>query len=217
MQTEVVQIDVAKPDVSEIRRAAGMVDAGGLVAFPTETVYGIACRVRSDSLIRLDELKGRGPEKPYTLHISRKSDLSKYVPTVGMRAQKLTDNAWPGPLTVILELDAQDVAKLRNSLEKEVFEGLYKNNSVGVRCPDHPVASMLLAATRNAVVAPSANITGEQTRQEQHGGENGGKGPGGLEGRRVRTGGVGSNVAGEISVGMYGQHVPKRNGGGDVP
>jgi len=160
MQTKVIKLDAGEPDAAKIKEASALVDGGALVAFPTETVYGIACRVNSASLARLSELKGRRPEKAYTLHISQKSDLKKYVPTVGIRTQKLIEQGWPGPLTVVFELDGQDMAKQRNRLEREVFDSLYKDNSIGVRCPDNTVASMLLGQTRNAVVAPSANITG---------------------------------------------------------
>jgi len=159
MQTKVIKLDANKPDESIIKEAAGIVDTGGLVAFPTETVYGIACRVKNDSLTKLDNLKVRGLEKYYTLHISKKNDLKKYVPTVGLKAQKLIKNAWPGPLTIVFELDHNDINKQRNSLDNEVFEGLYKDNSIGIRCPDNEIASILLRETKCAVVAPSANIT----------------------------------------------------------
>jgi len=162
MQTGVVKLFGATPDVSKIKEAAAVVDAGGLVAFPTETVYGIACRVRTDSLRRLNELKGREAGKPYTLHISRLSEVERYVPVIGMRAQKLIERAWPGPLTIVFELDAEGICRQRDRLDAEVFEHLYKGNSVGIRCPDDPVASMLLEQTRHAVVAPSANISGHQ-------------------------------------------------------
>jgi tRNA threonylcarbamoyl adenosine modification protein (Sua5/YciO/YrdC/YwlC family) len=161
MQTKIVKLDPNRPDMAKIKEAAALIDAGGLVAFPTETVYGIACRVDTQSLEKLGEIKGRGPEKHYTLHISQKTDVKKYVPAVGLRAQKLIENAWPGPLTVVFELDAQDIDKQRKSLEKQVFESLYKDNSIGIRCPDNPIASMLLRQTHSAVAAPSANITGQ--------------------------------------------------------
>ncbi|MBA7631013.1 Threonylcarbamoyl-AMP synthase [subsurface metagenome] len=160
MQTKVIKLDSTKIDSAKITEAAQLVDAGGLAAFPTETVYGIACRVKTDSLIKLDNLKGRGAEKYYTLHIAEKSDVEKYLPAVGLKAQKLIENAWPGPLTIVFELDAQDIEKRRGSLEREVFESLYKDNSIGIRCPDNAIATMLLQTTRHPVVAPSANITG---------------------------------------------------------
>ena len=166
MQTKVVKLNMAKIDSARVREAAGVVDAGGLVAFPTETVYGIACRVETNSLIKLDNLKGRdsdssGTGKPYTLHLGQKTDVKKYVHTVGLKAQKLIKNAWPGPLTIVFELNAQDIERQRNNLEKEVFEGLYRDNSIGIRCPDNSIASMLLRQTQNPVVAPSANLTGQ--------------------------------------------------------
>ena len=161
MQTKVVKIEAAKIDAAEITEAAQLVDAGGLAAFPTETVYGIACRVKTDSLIKLDNIKGRAAGKYYTLHISQKNDVKKYVPAVGLKGQKLIKKAWPGPLTMVFELDEQDIDKQRNSLEKGVFESLYKDNSIGIRCPDNPVASMLLEQTKNPVIAPSANTAGQ--------------------------------------------------------
>ncbi|MHC4571554.1 MAG: L-threonylcarbamoyladenylate synthase [Planctomycetota bacterium] len=161
MQTKVIKVDAAKIDSAEIKNAARLVDAGELVAFPTETVYGIACRVQTDSLIKLDNLKGQRPEKYYTLHISRKGDVTNYVPILGLRAKKLIKNAWPGPLTIVFELDAQDIEKQQANLEREVFENLYKDNSIGIRCPDNPIASMLLQVTKSPVVAPSANKTGQ--------------------------------------------------------
>ena len=160
MQTKVVKLDPNRPDVAKIKEAAVLVDAGRLVAFPTETVYGIACRVQADSLNRLGKLKGRSPGKYYTVHIGRKSDVEKYVPVIGLRARKLIKNAWPGPLTIVFDLDAQNIDKQRERLDKVVFEELYKDNSIGFRCPDNAIASILLQQTHSAVVAPSANITG---------------------------------------------------------
>ena len=161
MQTKVIKLDTTKIDSAVISEAAAIVDAGGLVAFPTETVYGIACRVKTDSLAKLSTIKGRVSDKHYTLHIGQKSDVGKYLPTTGLRAQKLIKNAWPGPVTMVFELDQKDIDKQRKSLEREVFQILYKDNSIGIRCPDNPIATMLLQAVNSPVVAPSANITGQ--------------------------------------------------------
>ena len=76
MQTKVIKLDAGKADIAKIKQAAAVVDSGGLVAFPTETVYGIACRVKTDSLIKLDKLKAREPGKRYTLHVSQKSSIT---------------------------------------------------------------------------------------------------------------------------------------------
>jgi len=161
MLTKVIKLDTTRIDSDKINEAAAVVDAGGLVAFPTETVYGIACRVKIDSLTKLSTSKGRTLDKHYTLHIGQKSDVRKYVPTAGLRAQKLVKNAWPGPVTIVFELDQKDIEKQRKSLEREVFQILYKDNSIGIRCPDNPIAAMLLQTVNSPVVAPSANITGQ--------------------------------------------------------
>ncbi len=161
MQTKIVKLDATKIDSTQIKEAASLVDAGGLVAFPTETVYGIACRVQSDSLARLNDIKGRDPTKYYTLHIGQKSDVNEYVPAIGLRTEKLIKNAWPGPLSIVFDLDQKDIAKQKNNLPREVLEGLYKNNSIGIRFPDNAIATMLLRAINNPVVAPSANIAGQ--------------------------------------------------------
>jgi protein-tyrosine phosphatase len=161
MQTTVVKLDATNVDSAKIKEAASLVADGGLVAFPTETVYGIACCVKTDSLARLNDIKGRDRTKYYSLHIGQKNDVKKYVPTIGLRAEKLIRNAWPGPLTIVFELDHTDIDKQKKNLEREFFENLYRNNSIGIRCPDNPIATMLLQATNNPIVAPSANIAGQ--------------------------------------------------------
>ncbi len=167
MKTKVVKLDERKPDIAKIKEAAAVIDAGGLVAFPTETVYGIACRVNSDSLAKLDKIKCRDSNKHYTLHISQKSDVRKYVPSVSLKAQKLIEKAWPGPVTIVFELNEHDLAQQHKILKRNIFENLYNNSSsIGIRCPDNAIASILLRLTHNPVVAPSANLTGESPSVE---------------------------------------------------
>lgn len=161
MRTDVMKLDAADLDLSKIREAAEVVDAGGLVAFPTETVYGIAARVRSHTLAMLDSLKGRDRSKPYTLHIGQKDEVGRYVPSIGLRAERLVENAWPGPLTVVFELDAKGIDRQERTLAREVFKGLYRGNSIGIRCPENAIAAAVLRHTNNPVVAPSANMAGQ--------------------------------------------------------
>jgi protein-tyrosine phosphatase len=161
MQTKVIKLDSKCVDVSKIKEAASLIDEGGLVGFPTETVYGIACRVRTDSISKLNKIKGRNPSKYYTLHIGQKNEVNKYVPNIGLRANKLIKNVWPGPLTLVFELDYEDIKQQKEILDKELFANLYKNNSLGIRCPDNPIAAMLLQQTSNAVIAPSANLANQ--------------------------------------------------------
>ena len=162
METERITIDPANIDTGRIKRAAEMIDSGALVAFPTETVYGIACRVQSDFLARLSQLKDRTAEKYYTLHIAQAGDVEQYVPAMPINTKKLIQNAWPGPLTIVFELKKTDLDRQREKLDIDVFENLYKDDSIGIRCPDHPVAAMLLQNAAHPVVAPSGNRTGEK-------------------------------------------------------
>jgi L-threonylcarbamoyladenylate synthase len=160
MKTKIVKIDDTKDNSEVIKEAAAIIDSGGLVVFPTETVYGIACRVTKDSLEKLDNVKGRPPDKSYTLHIAQSSDALTYVPAMGLNVRKLIQNAWPGPLTIVFELSQSDIEKQNNNLDTEIFEALYRENSIGIRCPDNETAKALIQKTVHPIIAPSANITG---------------------------------------------------------
>ena len=160
METKVIKLDTANIDQELINEAAKLIDGGALVAFPTETVYGIACRAQRDSITRLSNLKERSREKHFTLHIARSEDIDSFVPTIKLNARKLIRNLWPGPLTIVFELGGADIDKQREKFERDVFDSLYKNDSIGIRCPDHPVATLLLQQTLHPVVAPSANLAG---------------------------------------------------------
>jgi L-threonylcarbamoyladenylate synthase len=161
MTAEVIRIEGRQGDLERIKKAAEVVEAGGLVAFPTETVYGLACEVSAASLARLDHLKGRDAGKHYTLHIGQIDEYRKYVAKVGIRAEKLIREAWPGPLTLVFELDAAALEVQKGRLDAEAMRTLYKDHSIGIRCPDHPVASLLLRLVNGPVVAPSANRAGQ--------------------------------------------------------
>ena len=161
METKIVKLDEAKDNSEVIKEAAGIIDSGGLVAFPTETVYGIACRVTKDSLEKLDSIKGRTSDKFYTLHVAQSSDALKYVPAMGLNARKLIQNAWPGPLTAVFELEQSEIEEQKKNFDASIFEPLYRKNSIGIRCPDNEIARDLIQQTIHPVVAPSANITGQ--------------------------------------------------------
>ena len=161
MQTEVLTIEESKIDLSLIQKAVKMIDKGELVAFPTETVYGLACRVKSSYLEKLNAIKVRTTDKFYTLHIPYPGLVHQYVPTVNLKAEKLIKNCWPGPLTIVFEIESHDTDNLKNRMEKDIFENLYKENSIGIRCPANHIATALLEKASYPVVAPSANITGQ--------------------------------------------------------
>ena len=161
MQTKVIQVNAVEKDFTEkIKAVADCVEGGGLIAFPTETVYGIACAVRPDSIERLNYIKQRDGQKHYTLHIGDKKNVSNYVSKISPIAQKLIDNGWPGPITIVFELSSEDVAKQSKKMDVFAAEILYKDNSIGIRCPDNAIASRLLNNIKSPVVAPSANAAG---------------------------------------------------------
>ena len=159
MKTEILKIRT--PDGTQaVQRAARWLDDGKLVAFPTETVYGIGCKADKHTLDRLNEVKGRQPDKRYTLHIGSPEQLKKYIPSMSLKAQKLVQNALPGPVTVVFELDDEALTQVRKSLPKDVFETLYSGQTLGVRYPSCPITCEILAQAHSPIVAPSANPGG---------------------------------------------------------
>jgi len=169
MAAEIIKVSGRPGDLDRIKEAAKVVESGGLVAFPTETVYGIACRVEPKALDRLDRIKGRDARKHYTLHIGQIDEYRNYVRKVGLRGEKLIRQGWPGPLTLVFEVDRGEIAEQGTRLGDDVVNTIYKDSSVGIRCPDHPVASLLLRLVECPVIAPSANRAGREPPKDADG------------------------------------------------
>lgn len=141
-------------DAAAIELAAQRLKAGGLVAFPTETVYGLGADADSANAVgRIFEAKGRPSDHPLIVHVLEPREVARYASQVPPVAQRLIDAFWPGPLTLILPR--------RDAVAAVAAAG---QSSVGLRCPSHPVARALLAAARElgvtGVAAPSANRFG---------------------------------------------------------
>lgn len=133
-----------------LAHAVAVLRSGGLVAFPTETVYGLgADGLSEEAASRIFEAKGRPQDNPLILHISALSQLAPLVRDIPPVASRLMDAFWPGPLTLIFE--ASDI------VPKGVTAGL---STVAVRFPSHPVARALIEAADLPVAAPSANRSG---------------------------------------------------------
>jgi protein-tyrosine phosphatase len=162
MKTKTLKINANNPEKNKIKAAAEIVEQGGLVAFPTETVYGIACKVSEKALGKLSNIKTRPSGKYYTLHIGDKEQIHEYVRQTGLRADKLIANTLPGAVTLIFEVSDEDIVKLREEFPDEVIRNLYNDNSIGIRCPDNKTSTSLLSAIPSPVVAPSANPSGEK-------------------------------------------------------
>lgn len=138
-------------EASELQEAAALLRKGRLVAFPTETVYGLgADATNSTAVAGIFEAKGRPSDNPLIVHISDLEQLTPLVDSYGALEAELMQAFWPGPLTLVLPARAGAVSPL-------VTAGL---DTVAVRMPDHPVALRLIAAAGCPVAAPSANRSG---------------------------------------------------------
>lgn len=133
-----------------IARAAAILDSGGLVAFPTETVYGLgADAANPEAVRRIFEAKGRPADHPVIVHVADAVDLGAWARTVPETARQLAHAFWPGPLTLIVARAAGVSDTLTGG-----------QDTVGVRVPSHPVAQALLRAFGRGIAAPSANRFG---------------------------------------------------------
>ena len=141
------------PDIQEIQRAARLLEQGKLVAFPTETVYGLGADASNpEAVAAIFTTKGRPSNHPIIVHVAHNADLTRWASHIPEEAHLLINAFWPGPLTLILPR--------ADSVPAAVAGG---QNSIGLRCPSHPVARALLAEFRHGqggIAAPSANRFG---------------------------------------------------------
>lgn len=162
METKVIKANAPSEISQAVAQGCQVLKNGGLVAFPTETVYGLAAAADSPGgMERLRQLKRRPPNKPFTLHIGKWSHLERYVPDLSFLERQFLLKGWPGPLTVVFQIDQHRANLINNTLTSDLIETLYHNNSIGIRLPDHGVAEQLLMAVGSPVVAPSANLDGQ--------------------------------------------------------
>jgi L-threonylcarbamoyladenylate synthase len=138
------------PSSPTIAEAVDLLQGGGLLAIPTETVYGLAADARNvDAVARIFALKGRPADHPLIVHIADADQLDDWATAIPEAARKLAAAFWPGPLTLIL--------KKRADVPDVVTGG---QDTVGLRCPDHPLTLALLTAFSGGLAAPSANRFG---------------------------------------------------------
>ena len=141
MKTEILKVDPKFPDVIDIGRCAKVIRDGGLVVFPTETVYGIAADVSNEKAMeKLRRIKQRDDGKPFSLLVSQRGLISNFTSATDTSIYKLIDAYWPGPLTIVVPSKDDKV------------------DSYGVRMPDHIVALKLIQEAQCTIAAPSANI-----------------------------------------------------------
>lgn len=139
---------------SDLKRAGGIIQAGGLVAFPTETVYGLgADALNEEAVASVYRAKGRPSDNPMIVHIADATDLYQLIDggaaALSEEASKLITNLWPGPLTMVFKKSAL--------IPRITTGGL---DTVAVRMPSNPTARRLIKAARRPIAAPSANLSG---------------------------------------------------------
>lgn len=146
-------LPLKRMDQAAINAAAALLEQGKLVAFPTETVYGLGADAENpDAVAAIFAAKGRPSDHPVIVHVAAGADLSHWAITIPAEAEKLVAAFWPGPLTLIL--------KRAPAIPDAVSGG---QDSIGLRCPSHPVALALLQSFKNGhggIAAPSANRFG---------------------------------------------------------
>lgn len=151
MQTKLFTIPTPVGHEREIETAAALLRQGQLVGIPTETVYGLgADALNPEAVAAIYEAKGRPSDNPLIIHVPNdKSWLDRYCLEVPPLAYELAETFWPGPLTMILK---------RNPIVPDRTTGGL--DTVGVRCPDHPVTQAIIRAVDRPIAAPSANTSG---------------------------------------------------------
>lgn len=156
MKTQIMSLEKDEGIESEsladkLARAGKIIKDGGLVAFPTETVYGLGGdALNPESSKKIYAAKGRPSDNPLIVHIADMQQLEKIVQSIPESAKKLADAFWPGPLTMIM--------KKSDLVPRQTTGGL---DTVAVRMPDHPLALIFIKEAGGYVAAPSANLSGK--------------------------------------------------------
>lgn len=144
------RVDKEKPEEKIIKETGAIIKKGGLVAFPTETVYGLGANgLNGEAVKKIFLAKGRPSDNPLILHIADYSEIFGLASLVPLKAQLLMEKFWPGPLTMVLPK--------RDYIPREITAGL---DTVAIRMPAHPVALALIKEAGCPIAAPSANLSG---------------------------------------------------------
>lgn len=149
-QTVILKVNSGRPSIQKIQIAANIINQGGLVAFPTETVYGIgADALNQKAVLALFEAKKRPMDNPPIVHVGKARDVYKLAKNVSQKAKELMREFWPGPLTLVFKRSVV--------VPKVTVAGL---DTIAVRMPRHAIALALIRESGCPIAAPSANIAG---------------------------------------------------------
>ena len=147
----ILEVDIERPEIDKIRIAADVIRNGGLVAFPTETVYGLgADALNPEAVANIFRVKNRPADNPMIVHVADKMEVYKLTEDVPVSAEELMDLFWPGPLTLVLK---------KSVIVPHVTTGGLE--TVAIRMPGHRVPLALIAESGVPIAAPSANPAGK--------------------------------------------------------
>lgn len=150
MKTEIIKLDINNMDMDKLKFAAEVLKRGGLVAFPTETVYGLGADALNEQAVKsIFYAKGRPSDNPLIVHIADMLPLKDIVREIPAAASKVMETFWPGPITLVM--------KKSGIIPDVITAGL---DTVAVRMPSHPVALALIKLSGIPIAAPSANTSG---------------------------------------------------------
>ena len=152
MKTKILTVDKVMNSEKTYAQAVDILNESQVVAFPTETVYGLGAVATDEKAVkRIFEAKGRPSDNPLIVHIGTKEEVDNYIEEIPAVAKQCMEAFWPGPLTIVMKAKP-------GVLAPSVTAGL---STVGMRMPDHPVALQLLQALKKPLAAPSANRSGK--------------------------------------------------------
>lgn len=156
METKLIRIDAEHIDKNKMQEAADLIREGELVAFPTETVYGLGGdALRPEASGKIYAAKGRPSDNPLIVHICKFEELERIAKEVPEQARKLSEAFWPGPLTMVVWKN-----------DKVPYTTTGGMDTVAVRMPNHPVALSLIEESGCLIAAPSANTSGKPSPTE---------------------------------------------------
>jgi protein-tyrosine phosphatase len=160
MAATIVKILEATDYASRVQEAAQVLESGGIVVLPTETVYGAAGALTcGDAVRRLRSLRVGEAEKPFTVHLAEPSAAARYLGDVGELGQRMMRKLWPGPVALIF--DVPEAHRQRTAAELGIAErDVYERGSITLRCPDHAIAREVIARAAVPVVATMASGAG---------------------------------------------------------
>lgn len=157
METKIIKVDNSMDNKLAYQQAVDILKSGDVVAFPTETVYGLgADATNEESVAKIYAAKGRPSDNPLIIHIGTKEEVERYAKNVSEKAKQLMEAFWPGPLTLVFD-------QVPDQIAPNALSGV---STVGIRMPNHPVALHLLQLLELPLAAPSANRSGKPSPTE---------------------------------------------------